>query len=95
MLAFKPQPYLDESLNGFLLRLAEENFIDSAGTLLRSAKVRYKGLYSKEEVAAITGILELDETIIKSLVAYEAVNGSLAQGRFLRTASVPICVLCL
>ena len=95
MLAFKPQPHLDESLNGFLLRLAEENFIDSAGTLLRSAKVRYKGLYTREEVAAITDTLGLDEAIIKSLVAYDAVNGSLAQGRFLRTASVPVCVSCL
>lgn len=39
MLAFPLTPYADESLNGFLLRLSEENFLGSSSTLLRAAGV--------------------------------------------------------
>ena len=95
MLAFELTPYSDESLNGYLLRLAEENFLDSASSLLRPSKVRFKASYSVSELSEIADTFELCGSVITNLAAYEQVNGSLSENQFLRTSFVPVCTQCL
>lgn len=95
MLAFPLTPYADESLNGFLLRLSEENFLGSSSTLLRAAGVRLKARYSEAELNAVSEAHSLDFARIQQLAGFSKVAGSLPQGRFLRTAAVPVCVECL
>ena len=54
MLAFIPETdFADESLNGYLLRLAEENFLGSTTALLRPIGIRLKAQYSPRELQAI------------------------------------------
>lgn len=95
MLAFPLTPFADESVNGYLLRLAEENFMDSSAALLREAGVRLKARYSETELNAISETHGLDCAGIQQLAGFSQVVGSLGQGRFLRTAAVPVCVECL
>jgi len=95
MLAFPLTPFADESVNGYLLRLAEENFMDSSAALLREAGVRLKARYSEAELNAISETLGLDDSAIQQIGHFSQVLGSLSQGRFLRTAAVPVCVECL
>ena len=95
MLAFPLTPFADESVNGYLLRLAEENFMDSSAALLREAGVRLKARYSEAELNAISETLGLDDSAIQQIGHFSQVLGSLRQGRFLRTAAVPVCVECL
>lgn len=95
MLAFPLTPFADESVNGYLLRLAEENFMDSSAALLHEAGVRLKARYSEAELNAISETHGLDCAGIQQLAGFSQVAGSLSQGRFLRTAAVPVCVECL
>lgn len=95
MLAFLLTPFADESVNGYLLRLAEENFMDSSAALLREAGVRLKARYSEAELNAVSEAHSLDFARIQQLAGFSKVAGSLPQGRFLRTAAVPVCVECL
>ncbi len=95
MLAFPLTPYADESLNGFLLRLSEENFLGSSSTLLRAAGVRLKARYSETELNVVSETHSLDCPGIQKLAGFSQVSGALGEGRFLRTAAVPVCVDCL
>lgn len=95
MLTFPVSPHVNESLNGYLLRLAEENFLDSPCSLLRLASVRHKACYTDAELQLVEETLGLAEAALKSLSGFATVHGSLAQGKFLRTSSVPVCVHCL
>lgn len=95
MLTFPVSLHPDESLNGYLLRLAEENFLDSPCSLLRLTGVRHKACYTDAELQLIEDTLGLNEVALRPLAGYAAVHGSLAQGKFLRTSSVPVCAHCL
>lgn len=95
VLAFELTPYADESINGYLVRLTEENFVGSVNTLMSETGVRFKALYSPTEAKAVAKGLGLDSDLIVRLGAYEQVKGQLGLGRFLRKAAVPVCVPCL
>ena len=95
MLAFPLTPFADESVNGYLLRLAEENFMDSSAALLREAGVRLKARYSETELNVVSETHSLDCPGIQKLAGFSQVSGALGQGRFLRTTAVPVCVDCL
>ncbi len=95
MLPFPLPPFADESVNGYLLRLAEENFMGGSLALLREAGVRFKARYSDTDLNAVSEALCLDGAWIRNLSEFPQVSAALAQGRFFRTAGVPICVECL
>ncbi|MRK21535.1 TniQ family protein [Pseudomonas sp. JG-B] len=96
MLPFIPDPFLaDESLNGYLLRLAEENFIGSLNVLLRPTGIRAKTCYSAHELAAIADYHGLDMELLLQLSEVKAVNGSMSAGAFVRASAVPSCPACL
>lgn len=95
MLAFLPYDDIaDESLNGYLLRLAEENFLGSSHALLRPTGVRLKSRYTEGERSAIAQYHGLDAQRLDRLAAFPAVEGSMAAGLFLRKV-VPVCPECL
>ena len=95
MLAFIPDDDIaDESLNGYLLRLAEENFLGSTHTLLRPTGVRLKSRYTAGERSVIAQYHGLDVQRLEHLAAFPAVEGSMAAGLFLRKG-VPVCPECL
>lgn len=94
-LAFPLAAHPDESVNGYLLRLAEENFIDSVPRLLAPAKVRLKACYAKPELEGIGEAYGIDCSTLKTLAGFDHVRGSIKTGRFLRTALVPVCPECL
>lgn len=50
LLILPEQNYSDESLLGYLARVADENFLPSVGALLAPVKLRVKGRYSSEEL---------------------------------------------
>lgn len=96
MLSFTPAPCLpDESLNGYFLRLTEENFLASINALLQPTGVRFKSSYTDIELTAIAECHELDLNLLRQLASYSAVNGSFSDGYFLRKAVVPVCPVCL
>lgn len=96
MLAFIPEAhYVDESLNGYLLRLAEENFLGSTPTLLRPTGIRFKTHYSEGERSAIGQYHGLDTQQLDDMALFPAVNGSMAAGLFSRKAVVAVCPQCL
>ena len=96
MLAFIPNTNLvDESLNGYLLRLADENFLGSINTLLRPTGVRFKASYADLELASIAQYHGLDEQQLRRLSRFPTINGSIAGGYFLRKAAVAVCSECL
>lgn len=95
MLAFIPYDDIaDESLNGYLLRLAEENFLGSTHALLRPTGVRLKSRYTEAERSAIAQYHGLDVQRLDRLAAFPAVEGSMADGLFVRKV-VPVCPECL
>ena len=95
MLAFIPNDDIaDESLNGYLLRLAEENFLGSTHALLRPTGVRLKSRYTEAERSAIAQYHGLDVQRLDRLAAFPAVEGSMADGLFVRKV-VPVCPECL
>lgn len=95
MLAFIPYDDIaDESLNGYLLRLAEENFLGSTHALLRPTGVRLKSRYTEAERSAIAQYHGLDVQRLDRLATFPAVEGSMADGLFLRKV-VPVCPECL
>ena len=69
--------------------------MDSSAALLREAGVRLKARYSETELNAVSETHSLDCAGIQQLAGFSQVAGSLGQGRFLRTAAVPVCVECL
>jgi hypothetical protein len=96
MLAFIPDTkFVDESLNGYLLRLADENFLGSINTLLRPTGARFKASYADLELASIAQCHGLDEQQLRRLSKFPTINGSLARGYFLRKAAVAVCSECL
>lgn len=95
MLTFKPTAKPDESLNGYLLRLAEENFLGSPKSLLRKTGFRIKACYGDEELIEISNILGLDIQQLRSIVDFPKVLGSIPAGYFLRKSSIPVCPHCL
>lgn len=96
MLPFIPDPFLaDESLNGYLLRLAEENFIGSLNVLLRPTGIRAKTCYSADELATIADYHGLDTERLLQLSEVRTVNGSMSAGAFVRASAVPVCPACL
>lgn len=95
MLAFIPYDDIaDESLNGYLLRLAEENFLGSTHALLRPTGVRLKSRYTEAERSAIAQYHGLDVQRLDRLAVFPAVEGSMADGLFVRKV-VPVCPECL
>lgn len=50
LLILPKQNYSDESLLGYLARVADENYLASVGALLAPVKLRVKGHYSSEEL---------------------------------------------
>ena len=96
MLAFIPETdFADESLNGYFLRLAEENFLGSTTTLLRPTGIRLKAQYSPRELQAIAEYHGLDVQRLQRLARFPALNGSLATGAFMRKAAIAVCPECL
>lgn len=96
MLAFIPDTnFVDESINGYLLRLADENFLGSINTLLRPTGVRFKASYTDVELASIAHYHGLDEQRLRRLSKFPTINGSIAGGYFLRKAAVAVCSECL
>lgn len=95
MLAFIPHDDIaDESFSGYLLRLAEENFLGSTHALLRPTGVRQKSRYTEGERSAIAQYHGLDVQRLDRLAAFPAVEGSMTDGVFARKA-VPVCPQCL
>ncbi len=94
-LAFPLQAHPDESLNGYLLRLAEENFLDSASRLLGPTDVRFKARYTEPELSAISEMYTMEPSALTTLASFDHVRGELDKGRFLRTTEVPVCAECL
>ncbi|AIL59265.1 TniQ family protein [Pseudomonas alkylphenolica] len=96
MLAFIPETdFADESLNGYLLRLAEENFLGSTTALLRPIGIRLKAQYSQRELQAIAEYHGLELQRLQCLAGFPALNGSLQSGAFMRKAATAVCPECL
>lgn len=96
MLAFIPdEHFADESLNGYLLRLAEENFLSSTNALLRPTGIRRKAHYSESERAIIAEYHGLEVQRLDQMAAFSAINGSITNGYFSRKAAVGVCPDCL
>tara|TARA_R110000751_G_scaffold307870_1_gene433432 strand:- start:3195 stop:4988 length:1794 start_codon:yes stop_codon:yes gene_type:complete len=62
---------------------------------MRATKVRFKSSYSVVELSEIADTFKLCGSAITSLAAYEQMEGLLAENRFLRTSSIPVCTQCL
>ena len=96
MLAFIPETdFADESLNGYLLRLAEENFLGSTTALLRPIGIRLKAQYSPRELQAIAEYHGLELQQLQRLASFLTINGSLVTGAFMRKAAIAVCPECL
>lgn len=96
MLAFIPDTdFDDESLNGYLLRLAEENFLGSTAALLRPIGIRLKAQYSQRELQAIAEYHGLEVQRLQCLAGFPALHGSLQTGSFMRKAMIAVCPECL
>ena len=96
MLAFIPETdFADESLNGYLLRLAEENFLGSTTALLRPIGIRLKAQYSPRELQAIAEYHGLELQQLQRLASFPTINGSLVTGAFMRKAAIAVCPECL
>jgi hypothetical protein len=96
MLAFIPETdFVDESLNGYLLRLAEENFLGSTSALLRRTGIRLKAQYTPRELQAIAEFHGLEAQQLQRLASFPTVHGSLATGAFLRKTAIAVCPECL
>ena len=88
MLAFIPETdFADESLNGYFLRLAEENFLGSVTTLLRPTGVRFKAQYAQRELQVIADYHGLEVQRLQRLASFPTLHGSLVTGAFMRKAA--------
>lgn len=94
LLSFRPAPHADESFNGYLMRLAEENFLDASTRLLQQVGVRFKARYREAEVQTLSEAYGFDPAAA-ALASFNGVRGGLSNGRFLRSAQVPVCPPCL
>ncbi|NWC08817.1 TniQ family protein [Pseudomonas agarici] len=95
LLSFRPSPHADESFNGYLMRLAEENFLGSSTRLLQQVGIRFKARYSEAEVKTLGEAYGFDQSAVAALAAFKSVRGGLSNTRFLRSAQVPVCPHCL
>ncbi|VVN20167.1 hypothetical protein PS645_04259 [Pseudomonas fluorescens] len=96
MLAFIPETdFADESLNGYFLRLAEENFLGSVTTLLRPTGVRFKAQYAQRELQVIADYHGLEVQRLQRLASFPTLHGSLVTGAFMRKAAIAVCPECL
>lgn len=95
MLIFTPAPADDESLNGYWLRLAEENYLGSNNALLRPAGVRIKARYTGDDLVALAQVHGLPPQQLQQLSSYSAIRGSISAGAFLRKGEIAICPTCL
>ena len=96
MLAFIPETdFAGESLNGYLLRLVEENFLGSVTTLLRPTGVRFKAQYAQRELQVIADYHGLEVQRLQRLASFPTLHGSLVTGAFMRKAAIAVCPECL
>lgn len=93
-LLFAPEPFRDESLPGYLLRLAQVHFLPTVQQLLRPAGLRAKAQYSEEEVQRFAACYGMDVEPLLVMARYAAVQGSLGKGAFLRRVA-HVCPQCL
>lgn len=95
MLAFRLEPFADESLNGYLQRLAEENFLSSASLLLSTQGLTLKAQYSPAEIEVLAQLTQQPADRLQPLAAFHHVQGSLRAGYFLRRKGIAVCPTCL
>lgn len=95
MLTFISAPYPDESLNGYWLRLAEENFLGSTNALLRPSGIRLKAVYTEPEMVALAETHGLPLQQLQQSASYSAIRGSIPAGYFLRKSAIAVCPECL
>jgi hypothetical protein len=95
MLAFLPEPHADESLNGYLQRLAAENFLSSANQFLRTQGLVLKLQFTPAELEALAQLMQQDVVLLQQLAEYRQVRGSLRSGYFLRRKGIACCPACL
>lgn len=94
-LPFSSAPYEDESFTGYLMRLAEENLLDSSTRLFLQAGLRFKARYSRSEVHQLGETYGLDPSALQAMAAFPSVRGGMRNTRFLRSAQLPVCPECL
>ncbi|MBV2132392.1 TniQ family protein [Pseudomonas sp. MAP12] len=95
MLTFISPPAVDESLNGYLLRLAEENYLGSTNALLRPTGVRIKARYTGDDLVSLAQVHGLPPQQLQQLSSYSAIRGSIPAGAFLRKGEIAVCPACL
>lgn len=95
MLAFLPEPFLDESLNGYLQRLAEANFLSSASLLLSARGLTLKAQYTPAEIELLANLTQQSAGRLRQLAEFHQVQGSLQAGYFLRRKGIAVCPECL
>jgi hypothetical protein len=95
MLTFVPMIEHDESSAGYLLRLAEHNFLSSPSVLLCPARIRLKTAYSPEELQEIAALNGLKDQHFKSDTRSNPPLSALDTGYFVRKSAIPVCPCCL
>lgn len=95
MLTFKPPMEQDESVGGYILRLAENNFLSSPSRLLQPASIRLKAAYRPGELKSLAAFHELDEEALLGKTAFDSLASSLPDGYFARKSAIPVCPACL
>ncbi|MAQ52490.1 MAG: hypothetical protein CMK97_16340 [Pseudomonas sp.] len=95
LLILPEQNYSDESLLGYLARVADENFLPSVGALLAPVKLRVKGHYSPEELLEMSQGLGLSLEHLQQLAKPGCVESTGADWSRLRKQTVAVCPHCL
>lgn len=95
MLAFLLKPHADESLNGYLQRLAAENFLSSANQFLRTQGLVLKLQYTPAELESLARLSQQDVALLQQMAEFRQVHGSLRSGYFLRRKGIAVCPACL
>lgn len=96
MLPFTPEQHFeDESLQGYLVRLVEENCLDTVSQFLRTLEINHKATFTENELVVMADASGVELSKLQAMAGFQAFKSSLAAGALLRRTGVAVCPACL
>lgn len=89
------QPYPDESLHGFLLRVSERNFAPNLKAFLGSYGLKYRLTFREDELAKLGKLLEIDSDVFIPLQPAHDSRNPLLHPKYLDRRSQKVCPHCI
>lgn len=95
MMQIHLDPFIDEALHSYLLRLAQGYGLESSKQLLRAVNLKPRLCYDQEQLCALGKEFGLSHDVLTAMSPSHAAKAPVFDIKYQRSASSPICPCCI